>query len=63
MVETLVNNGLPARSATGIVELYSSLRTGKLDEDYERHKPTLGNVKQEDFAQEFAAAFHRNDQP
>lgn len=61
MLETLVKNGLPARSATGIVDLYISLRTGKLGEDYARHKPALGEVKLEDFAREFAAAFHHAD--
>jgi hypothetical protein len=30
MLETLVKNGLPAHSATGIVDLYISLRTGQL---------------------------------
>lgn len=63
MLETLVKNGLPASSATGIVDLYRSLRTGQLGEDYERHKPALGQVKLEDFAQEFAAAFYRDAKP
>ena len=57
MLDTLVQNGLPTGSATGIVDLYVSLRTGKLGEDYARHQPALGEVKLEDFAQEFAAAF------
>jgi hypothetical protein len=30
MLETLVKNGLPAHSATGIVDLYISLRIGQL---------------------------------
>ena len=63
MLETLVKNGLPANSATGIVDLYTSLRTGRLGQDYERHKPALGKVKLEDFAREFAGAFNRDDQP
>ena len=63
MRETLVKNGLSANSATGIVDLYTSLRTGRLGQDYERYKPALGKVKLEDFAQEFAVAFNRNDQP
>jgi hypothetical protein len=61
MLETLVKNRLPARSATGIVDLYISLRTGELGEDYARHKPALGQAKLENFAQEFAAAFHRDN--
>ena len=63
MRETLVNNGLPASSAAGLVDLYRSLRTGALGADYARHKPALGQVKLEDFAREFAAAFSRADQP
>ncbi len=63
MMETLVNNGLSANSAAGVVDVYISLRTGHLGADYERHKPTLGQVKLEDFAQEFAAAYARADQP
>ena len=62
MLETLVKNGVPTRSAAGIVDLYISLRTGKLGEDYERHKPALGQVKLEEFAQEFAAAFYPDGQ-
>lgn len=58
MLATLVNNGLPVGSAAGIVDLYRSLRTGKLGEDYEHHKPVLGQVKLEEFAQEFATVFY-----
>lgn len=63
MLQTLVNNGLPVSSAAGLVDLYRSLRTGKLGADYARHKPALGKVKLEDFAREFAAAYSRADQP
>lgn len=59
MLATLVANGLPTGSAAGIVDLYKSLRSGQLGEDYQRHQPVLGQVKLEDFAHEFAAAFHR----
>jgi hypothetical protein len=62
MLDTLVENGLPAGSAAGIVDLYKSLRNGQLGEDYQRQKPALGQVKLEDFAQEFAAAFHQASQ-
>ena len=62
MLATLVTNGLPASSATGVVDTYRSLRTGHLGENYARHKPALGRVKLEDFAQEFAAAFSRDAQ-
>lgn len=35
---------------------------GQLGADYERHKPALGQVKLEDFAREFAAAYQRSGQ-
>ncbi|AMR26426.1 NAD-dependent dehydratase [Hymenobacter psoromatis] len=62
MRENLLRNGLPASTADGVVDIYISLRTGQLGEDYERHKPALGQVKLEDFAQEFAAAYQRAGQ-
>lgn len=57
MQQSLTRHGLPADRAAEIVAIYASIRTGKLGEDYELHKPLLGQVKLEDFAQEFAAAF------
>jgi uncharacterized protein YbjT (DUF2867 family) len=57
MQQNLTQHGLPADRAAEIVAIYASIRSGKLGEDYEQHKPTLGQVKLEDFAQEFAAAF------
>ncbi|QKG51889.1 NAD(P)H-binding protein [Hymenobacter sp. BRD67] len=57
MRENLLKNGLPASTAADIVGIYASMSSGALGEDYEQHKPTLGQVKLEDFAKEFAAAF------
>ncbi|MDO7877780.1 NAD(P)H-binding protein [Hymenobacter sp. ASUV-10] len=57
MQHNLTQHGLPADRAQEIVDIYASIRTGRLSEDYKQHKPTLGQVKLEDFAQEFAAAF------
>jgi uncharacterized protein YbjT (DUF2867 family) len=57
MQENLVRHGLPASRAAEIVDIYASIGNGTLGEDYELHKPHLGRVKLEDFAQEFAAAF------
>ena len=57
MRENLLQNGLPASTAADIVDIYASMSSGALSEDYEQHKPTLGKVKLEEFAQEFAAAF------
>jgi len=57
MQANLVSHGLPAARAAEIVDIYASIRSGALGEDYEQHKPALGQVKLEDFAKEFAAAF------
>ncbi|MBJ6142374.1 NAD(P)H-binding protein [Hymenobacter sp. BT559] len=57
MRTNLLQNGLPASTAADIVDIYASMNNGTLAEDYEQHKPTLGKVKLEDFAKEFAAAF------
>ncbi|MDO7883993.1 NAD(P)H-binding protein [Hymenobacter cheonanensis] len=57
MQANLVSHGLPAARAGEIVDIYTSIGSGALGEDYELHKPALGRVKLEDFAKEFAAAF------
>jgi uncharacterized protein YbjT (DUF2867 family) len=57
MRENLLKNGLPPSTAADIVDIYASMSSGALAEDYEQHKPALGKVKLEDFAKEFAAAF------
>nr|WP_311182715.1 NAD(P)H-binding protein [Hymenobacter volaticus] len=57
MQGALEQNGVPAPAAAGVVELYASIHSGKLGEDYEIHKPVMGKVKLADFAKEFAAAF------
>lgn len=62
MRTNLLQNGLPASTAADIVDIYASMSSGVLAEDYEQHKPALGKVKLEDFAKEFAAAF-QNDGP
>ncbi len=51
--------GMNPKIAAGLVEMYAGFHSGLLSEDYNRHKPTLGNVKLEDFANEFAAAFNQ----
>jgi uncharacterized protein YbjT (DUF2867 family) len=57
MRDNLLKNGLPPSTAADIVDIYASMSSGALAEDYEQHKPALGKVKLEDFAKEFAAAF------
>lgn len=53
MHANLLQNGLPARTA----DIHARMSSGALAKDYTQHKPALGKVKREEFAQEFAAAF------
>ena len=56
----LEQNGIPPQMAASFVELGASIHSGRLGEDYERHKPgTMGKVRLDDFAKEFAAAYAR----
>ncbi len=57
MQHNLVSHGLPAARAADVVAIYASIGSGALGADYAQHKPPLGQVKLEEFAQEFAAAF------
>jgi uncharacterized protein YbjT (DUF2867 family) len=57
MRENLVRAGVPTSRVGDIVDIYASIGNGTLGEDYWQHRPTLGRVKLEDFAQDFAAAF------
>lgn len=54
----LESAGMNPQIAAGLVEMYASLYSGLLAEDYYRHKPTvMGKVKLKDFVKEFAAVF------
>ena len=54
-------NGVPTIVATQLVEMFGASHSGLLHEDYDLHKPeTMGNVKLEDFAKEFATVFNAN---
>ena len=59
-------NGLKAAGmhpgiAAGMVEMFGSLHTGLLSEDYFRKRPAvMGKVKLADYAKEFAAALNNN---
>ncbi|PSB28935.1 NAD(P)H-binding protein [Chlorogloea sp. CCALA 695] len=58
MLSGLEGAGMNSQIAAGLVEMYASLYSGLLTEDYYRHKPTvMGKVKLKDFAKEFAAVF------
>jgi uncharacterized protein YbjT (DUF2867 family) len=56
----LVGIRMNPRIVAGLVEMYSSLYTGLLAEDYVRNRPAvMGKVKMTDFAKEFAAAYNQ----
>ncbi len=58
MLSGLEAAGMNPQIAEGLVEMYASLHSGLLAEDYYRNKPTvMGKVKLANFAKEFAAAF------
>lgn len=59
MREGLEKQGMPAHVIDKFVEMGASGHSGILREDYERHKPgSMGKIKMEDFAKEFAAVFN-----
>ncbi|WP_375434844.1 NAD(P)H-binding protein [uncultured Hymenobacter sp.] len=52
--------GVPAHIATSYVELGASIHSGAMRQGYLQHQPqTMGKVKAEDFAKEFATAFQK----
>lgn len=55
----LISAGFNPAAAKGFAEMNAARRNGKLYEDYNRHKPTLGKVKLKDFAKDFAAVYNQ----
>ncbi|MBY0435188.1 MAG: NAD(P)H-binding protein [Cyclobacteriaceae bacterium] len=54
----MLQSGLSQTIANGYMELGAGIRNGKVQEDYWKNRPaTLGKIKLEDFAKEFAGAF------
>lgn len=59
-LQALEQNGMPKHAAAMLVELNAAIHSGILFVDYDKNKPSvMGGVKLEDFAKEFAAAFHQ----
>ena len=54
-LQGMLQAGLPHEIAAKYVEMGGSLRTGKMTEDYQLHKPALSDTRLEDFAHEFGA--------
>lgn len=57
MLGGLLATGIPLHLATGMVELYGAIHSGRLQADYLRNKPALRSVKVKDFANDFALAY------
>jgi len=62
LLSNWLNIGFNEQVAKGFVELQASQRTGALYEDYYRNKPALGTIKLADFAKEFAAVYHSDNE-
>ena len=61
LLKGMIAAGMNPRIAAGLVEMNASgsTRSGKLYEDYNRNRPTLGKVKVKDFAKEFAKVYNQ----
>lgn len=59
LTNAMIKQGINEKFAKGIVEMGVAGRTGKLYEDYYKHRPVLGKTKLRDFAKEFAAAYNK----
>jgi len=58
VMQSLLAHGVSNNTAQNIIELGEATHSGILRQDYELNKPALGQVKIEDFAKEFAAAYN-----
>jgi len=59
LTNTMIKRGMNEMMVKGIVEMGAAGRSGKLYEDYYRHRPVLGKIKLEDYAKEFATEFNK----
>lgn len=56
-LQGLLHNGMPENAAKNLVELGTSIHSGLLREDLDKHMPEFGNITLEQFAEEFAAVY------
>ena len=60
MKQALLSAGLLEKVAENVTDLYASLQSGRLGQDFQANKPArAGNIKLEDFAPAFAAAYRK----
>ncbi|WP_432712187.1 SDR family oxidoreductase [Pedobacter sp.] len=60
-VGNLVRAGFIEQNAKGLANMNAARMNDTLYEDYNRNKPTLGQVKLTDFAKDFANAYHSSN--
>ncbi|HLY68132.1 MAG TPA: NAD(P)H-binding protein [Puia sp.] len=53
--------GMNTKIAAGLVQMQASMHSGKFYEDYYRNRPAPGKIKMTDFANEFAASYHKSE--
>jgi uncharacterized protein YbjT (DUF2867 family) len=59
MLKGFINNGFPELLSKNLVEMFSSVHSGKLAEDFRLNRPTaLGKVKFTSFLQDFVRAYN-----
>ena len=59
LLSGMIAAGMNPQVAAGLVEMNASGQTGVLYEDYFRNRPTLGKVKLEEYAKEFAEVYNK----
>lgn len=59
VMQSLLANGIPENTVINLIELGNATHSGILREDFEKNTPKAGKVSLEDFAKEFAAAYHQ----
>lgn len=61
LLDGMLKAGMNRGVAEGLTEMNAARQTGTLFEDYWLNRPVLGKVKLTDYADEFAAAYHRQN--
>ncbi|MDQ2718261.1 MAG: NAD(P)H-binding protein [Bacteroidota bacterium] len=59
LLNGMLSMGMNEIIAKGFIEMQAKQGTGEIYEDYNQHKPELGNVKLADFANEFTVAYNK----
>jgi uncharacterized protein YbjT (DUF2867 family) len=59
VLKSLLANGVSRSAAENLVELGMAVHSGRLREEFEKHRPAFGKVRLEEFAQEFAEHYNK----